>query len=439
MRRRVIHGLCILTIVSILGSSVAGAQAPAPQPTPAPQFPAQQIEPVTFDEAVTRALEKNYTVAQAAQAILDAEALLQRARVIYKPTAGASVTLTVLDKERGFDEFVTQPRTQGTFAGDISYPILSASRWAAVTQAKDQVEIARLNVADVRREVATATGQAYLAVIAAQRQIEVQRVAIENAQAHVDYARARLEAGGGSKLNELRASQELESNRVRLEEAQLGLFNAQEALGVLLAADKPLDAVAEPVFEIPTRPSDDSWLSQRTDIQLFDATVTAADRVFRDSWKDWVPTASASWQPQWIHPAGLFAPSRTWQAVIGVDIPLFDGGDRRALKRQRQVARDTAQIQLDDLKLRVRSELRNTQAAVDSTERAANNARLASQHAADVVRITDVAFRAGGVTNLELIDAQRSSRDTDTEVAQAEDRVRRSRLDLLVALGLFPK
>jgi len=454
MRRRVItYGLCTLTIFSIVGSSVAGAQGPASAMAstsargasadgsadrPA-QPPPAAIERITFDEGITRALEKNYTVAQAAQAILNAEALLQQARVVYKPTAGASVTVTTLDKERGFDEFVTQPRTQGAYAGSVSYPVLSASRWAAATQARDQVEIARLSEADVRREIATATGQAYLAVIAAQRQVEVNQVAIENALAHVEYARARLEAGGGSKLNELRASQELESSRVLLESARLALFNAQEALGVLLVADKPIDAAAEPAFEVPTPPSDESWLSQRTDIQLFSASVTAADRVVNDSWKDWVPTATASWEPQWLHPSGLFVPSRTWQAVVAVDIPLFDGGERRSLKRQRQIARDTTQLQLDDLTVRVRSELRNAQESVASNERGVQNARLAAQHAAEVVRITDVAFRAGGLTNLELIDAQRAARDADTAAAQAEDRVRRARLDLLVARGLFPR
>jgi outer membrane protein TolC len=276
-------------------------------------------------------------------------------------------------------------------------------------------------------------------VIAAQRQIQVNQVAIENAQTHVDYARARLEAGGGSKLNELRASQELERVRVLLEDSRLALFNTQEALGVLIVADGAVDAAAEPAFEVPTPPSDESWLSQRTDMQLFSANVSAADRVVRDSWKDWVPTASAAWQPQWVHPAGLFVPSRTWQAVLQVDIPLFDGGERRSVRRQREVARNTAQLQLEELRVRLRSELRNAQESVASTERAVASARLAAQHAAEVVRITDVAFRAGGLTNLEVIDAQREARDADTAAAQAEDRVRRARLDLLVALGLFPK
>ena len=61
------------------------------------------------------------------------------------------------------------------------------------------------------------------------------------------------------------------------------------------------------------------------------------------------------------------------------------------------------------------------------------------RHAAEVLKITDLAFRAGATTNIELIDAQRRARDADTAAALAEDRVRQSRLDLLVALGRFPR
>jgi outer membrane protein len=120
-------------------------------------------------------------------------------------------------------------------------------------------------------------------------------------------------------------------------------------------------------------------------------------------------------------------------------VPIFDGGSRRVAKRQRQIAVDTARIQLTDVELRARSELRTAQAAVDSGDRGLQQARLAAQHAAEVLTITDVAFRAGATTNIELIDAQRRARDADTAAAQAEDRVRQARLDLLVALGRFPQ
>jgi outer membrane protein TolC len=125
--------------------------------------------------------------------------------------------------------------------------------------------------------------------------------------------------------------------------------------------------------------------------------------------------------------------------LLFFDVPIFDGGSRRIAKRQREIAVETARIQLTDVELRARSELREAQAAVESTERALQRARLAAQHAAEVLKITDVAFRAGATTNIELIDAQRGARDAETAVAQAEDRVRQARLDLLVALGRFPQ
>lgn len=396
-------------------------------------------ERITFEDAVRRAIENNPGVAEASQAILRAEALLQQANIVRQPTVSATATTTVLDSARGFDEFVTQPRTQTLLGGSISYPVLASARWAERAQAQDQVRVAQLGVTETRRQIALATAEAYLGVIAQQRQVEVNERARENATAHVEYARARLEGGLGSRLNELRASQELATDEVLLEGARLALRRAQEALGVLVAADAPVDAAAEPALEVAVVPADSAWLSQRADVQLFAAQIEAADRVYRDSWRDWVPNATASFEPQALAPAGLFAPSRSWRALLFVDVPIFDGGSRRVAKRQREIAVETARIQLTDVELRARSELRVAQAAVDSTERALQQARLAAQHAAEVLKITDVAFRAGATTNIELIDAQRRARDADTAAAQAEDRVRQARLDQLVALGRFPQ
>ncbi len=52
-----------------------------------------------------------------------------------------------------------------------------------------------------------------------------------------------------------------------------------------------------------------------------------------------------------------------------------------------------------------------------------------------MLEITNISFRAGATTNIEVIDAQRRARDADTAVAVAEDQVRQARLDLLNALG----
>jgi outer membrane protein TolC len=406
-----------------------------------PVATAQEAAPIglTFDAALRQAIERNPNVAEAAQAILRAETLLQQARTVYQPTLTGSATATVLDAARGFDEFVTQPRTQGLFGVALSYPVLAASRWAAEAQAEDQIRVARLGVAETRRQIALATGQAYLAVIAQQRQVDVNLRARENATAHLEYARTLLKGGAGSRLNELRAAQEVATDDVLLEAARLALRRAQEALGVLVAADAPIDAAGEPTFDVADVAANDSWLQARSDIQLFSARIESADRIVRDSWRDWVPTATASFEPLLLAPSGLFQPSRSWRGFLAVTVPLLDAGERRIARRQREVDSGTARLELTEAELSARAERRTAEAAVASTARGVAHAQLAAQHAREVLTITDVAFRAGATTNLELIDAQRRARDADTAAAVAEDRVRQARLDLLVALGQFPR
>jgi outer membrane protein TolC len=224
---------------------------------------------------------------------------------------------------------------------------------------------------------------------------------------------------------------------VLLEATLLLLRRAQEALGVLLVADGPVDTAGEPIFEVPGElPS--TWLSGRVDIRLADAELAAAERVRKDSWKDWVPTGTASFAPQYSRRPASPAVGHVGGGVQFA-IPIFDAGARRSLARQRDVALELTRIDRTDLERQIRADERIAREAVLITSRGLAAARRAADQANEVVRITDVAFRAGATTNLEVIDAQRQARDAESAAAIAEDRARQARLDLLVALGLFPR
>ncbi|MGD9904362.1 MAG: TolC family protein [Vicinamibacterales bacterium] len=395
-------------------------------------------EVVSFDAAVQRAIAANPTVERAATAVRSAQVLLAQARAAVRPTIDGTISTTVLDGERGFDGNVVQPRTQTLFAGTAATPVLAMAQWAARAQAELRIGVAELDVADVRRQVGVAAAEAYLSVVGAKRQLDVNERARDNAQAQLDYARARREGGVGSRLNELRAAQELAVVQELVERARLAVALGQEALGLIAAADRPLDTAGEPALETPAV-TGELWLRDRTDIKLFDARIDVAGRVLADSWKDWVPTVRASFDPQFITPAGLFQPSGTWRAVLAASIPIFDGGQRRARKAGREVELSLARVELKDAELRAKSGERAARVSIDAEARSLERAREAAGHAAEVLRITDIAFRAGATTNIELIDAQRQSRDAETAVRQAEDRARLARLALLVALGRFPQ
>ena len=437
MRRR---ALPLLAIAAACATARAQDAPVVPASTPPVASALTDAPPalqLTFDEAVRRALERNPTVGQAEQAIERARGLLAQARAVFRPSLSGFAGTTVLDDARGFDGNITQPRTQTTVNATASFAFLAPARWAARSQANDRVRIASLSADDIRRQVALNAAQSYLAVVLAHRQQDIALRNRETARALEEYARLRLEAGQGSRLNHVRSSQEVAITEGAVEESSLALRQAQEALGVAVFADGPVDVDGDPDLRLAGPPADEAWLEQRSDVRLLVAELQAADRVVRDSWKDWLPTGVAGFTPQYVTPKGFFEPASTWRAVFGLQVPIYDG-TLGGVKRVRVADRETARLRLDALRVQARSEMRAAQQGVSRLERVAASLRAAAENAAEALRITEIAYRAGATTNVEVVQAQQTARNAELLAAQAEDRFRQARLDLLVALGRFP-
>ena len=448
-------GLVAAIILGGAGSTPAFAQAPAPAgqpPTP--------VERVSFDEAVRRAIDRNPSAAVAAAGIERAEALLSAARADTSLQVNGNLSTTTVNRSIEFEGTTVSPRNQVTAALDVRMPLLAPARWARRAQAEDARDIAGLSAADARRQIALATADAYLRVIAQRRVMEANARARDTARAHFDLARELEQRGTGSRLNLLRAQQQLSINEGLVESSRLALYRAQEALGVLLVADGPVDATDEPVFTIPDdvsgagaeagRPpqgvapasgatADPAALFSRTDLRLFSAQVEAAERVVRDARKDAYPYLEGVFQPQSTYPGQFFTPNNSWRLLLQMSVPIFDSGRRRAFRSEREAALNVSKATLAAAVAQASSDVRAARAAVESAERGLVSARAAADEAREVVNIVNVSFRAGAATNIEVIDAERRGRDADTSVAVAEDTLRRARLELLTSLGRFPQ
>ena len=427
MRTALLRFICVAWVLA--SPVLASAQAPTPAPTPIPKM--------EFDAVIQQAVAKNPTVARAATTIQRAETLLQQSKAVVLPLVTSSITNTTLDSARGFSGGTTQPQNQFAIAASASMPILNASRWAQINQARDQVDVSVAAAAETRQQIVVAAAETYLSVIGARRQVEVGERALESARAHLDYASKRFEGGAGSRLNQVRASQVVSQETARLETLRLFLRTSQEALGVIIAADGPVDAGADPAFDMTGAFDDNAWRAARPDLATRASIQRAAERVVKDSWRDWIPVATASFDPSYVTPSGIFSPPGTYRFTIAATQVLYEGGQRKILERQRQITLDQAKISLTEAEIQARSEVRLAQEAVRALERALESARRSAEETAEVLRITTTAFEVGATTNLEVIDAQRSDLDARTAAEIAENAVRRARLDLLVALGRF--
>jgi outer membrane protein TolC len=131
-------------------------------------------------------------------------------------------------------------------------------------------------------------------------------------------------------------------------------------------------------------------------------------------------------------------PRTGWQAELVLTIPLYDGGLRYAQEHERNALADEAQLSVEATLRPARSEARAAFEEIQRADVALDQAQQSAAFAAKALVLANLAYRGGATTNLEVIDAERQSRDADTQAAVAEDTSRQARLDLLAASGRFP-
>lgn len=411
------------------------------------QTPPEPVERLTFREAIDRAIANNPSTAVAAAGILRAEGLLSQARSATLLQVTGNVTMTTLNRGVSFEDTTVTPRNQIAGSLTVDMPVIAAAAWARRAQAGDNRDVAVLSATEARRQIALATADAYLAIIALRQLVEGDIRARDNARAHFNLATQLEQQGTGSRLNALRAQQQLSTFERMLEVAMLAVYRAQEALGVLVVADGPVDASEEPIFDMPSDAAASGTtraelapvlLQSRPDLRLFTGEEQAAARVLRDSSKDWWPSLNALFVPQSVYPGQFFTSPNNWRFLLQTNIPIFDSGERSSFRVQREAALDVAQANLAGGVTQASSEVRAARESVASGLRSLAAAQRAAQEAQQVVDIVNISFGAGAATNIEVIDAERSARDADTAVAAVEHILRRARLDLLQALGRFP-
>ena len=450
---------CALATVLLLGVSAAG-QEPSKIPllsvdggitTSTIQAP-DTVRPVPrkvgFRDAVAQALARNPTALVAAADIRRVSGIMEEIRASSLPTLSVVATYTRLDRDRTFQSgssdggsstTVVASRDSVNVNGLISIPLIAPQAWANWARAANDVDTAKASARDVQRTVAINTGSAYLTIYAQKRQVDVFRQARDNSLEHFRYAEARLRGGIGNRIDWARAGEELESNEANLQTSFANLYRSQEALGILLGENEPVDV--EEVPDIPTAPTMDQALAEapgRADVLLFRQEQNAADRSLNLSWTEYLPTVNVTGGPFYQNPSSLSTPETGWQVVALLNWYLYDGGARYGRTHQREALLSKTSIQFEASMRQADAEVRASLFTMERAHAAVERAKDAAQLANDAMRLAEVAYRAGASTNLELIDAQRRARDVETQANLAENNERQATLDFLAAAGRFP-
>ena len=413
------------------GSAQAQSQPPAPTQGTKPPT-------VTFEDAIQRATSHNPTFEVAYAELRRAQALVEQARASWLPTLNANATYTRLDAARQIGTTLAAGQDSLNANLTLTVPIIAPRGWVQSARAKDNREIAKAILEDTRRQVALLAGRAYLTVIGQKRVLESSVQARDTARAHEQFSQSRLEGGVGNRLDAVRAAQERASTETTVHKQMLALSRAQEALGILVGESTPLDAADVSLAAPPTLTAAFDEAQKRSDIVASKKRVDSARKSVRDSYVDYLPMLTGVAEPFFQTPATLTTPTTGWQAQLLFTLPLYDGGFRYGAKHERDAVYDEARTRLEAALRQARSEVRIGFEAMQRSDEALSKARDAARFAQEALELSQLAYRAGATTNIEVVDAERRARDAATEAAIAEDAARQARLDLLAAAGRFP-
>ena len=178
--------------------------------------------------------------------------------------------------------------------------------------------------------------QGYFGYVGARALLEAQRVAVREAQASYDAARARDSAGLATIADVLQARTALAQARLQLQSTEAQLQTARGALALALGvpptsawdvADGPRD-VCVSVIAASVDALIDVALSARPDLQAARATAAAARSDVRVARSAMLPSLALSAGDGYTHSTLGALTGRNYTVSVAVQIPLIDGGGK---------------------------------------------------------------------------------------------------------------
>lgn len=376
------------------------------------QIPAcAQSTVLTLNAAIERAQAQAPAVASALAGVRAADAGVLAAGARPNPSLSAEVE-NVLGSGRysGFNN-------NGDRTVSLSIPIeLGGKREARTGVAEAERTAAAVGVTTSRADLTLKVTQAFIALAASQRRLELAHASLELAERASKVANERVKAGKASPIDQQRAEVMRINAQVKADRAQRTVDTASSALARLLGSAAPLP-ISAPWFDEPGTTRDGGPAGRLLALTAADAQVAAAQARVTAARRARVPDLTVSVGARRV------GDTHDNAAVVAVSVPLpiFNTGAHELVRAHAEL--DRAEAERAALTLDTEQGLADAQADVANALAAAEAAGPALAAASEAARIARIGYAEGKFSQLDLIEAERALMES-----------RESSIDALAAL-----
>lgn len=363
--------------------------------------------------AVQQALE----IQLAQEAIEQAQAQVQQARAGKRLqgqiTAVEGRMGPVATVEFGGAEISMGDDTIRQAALGLTQPLYTGGRVESQVQAATAgVGAAGSEAEATKRAIRRQAQEAAYAVLRAQAMAEVARQRVASVQEHLRLSQLMYEAGTVAQFEVIQAQTELSRAEGDLIGAETGVQQAIAGLRrvVNLPQTQPL-GVAAPVDSLP-RPAGEladliavSW-EDRPEIAALQARVEQAEAGLRLARATNNLNLALSGEFAHQETSSAFAKEDTWQVLLSMNKPIFDGGLKRGAVQQASSRLRSTHLGLESQQQQIALEVTQQYLALDQATKQLQVATQGVVEAQERARIAGVRYAAGVTPGIEVLDSQ---------------------------------
>lgn len=379
---------------------------------------------LTFDGALRRALEVNNTVERSREDIATATAQknLLLSAVLPRIDLNADLTRNSLEQRFGEgDEAISiLPRNDWSYRITLQQPVYAGRReLRAYSQAKIGIDIARDAVLGTEDAVLLRVASNYLAVVNADRRVDVEKGNIELAEKRLTQAQAFFEAGEVTKVDVFRAETAQKAAQRLLAVA----MQQREHAITQLRADLDLDGTIEvetPSQKLPALPSEQELLSRamesRPDVEVAKKTLRVANLEVAKQRGYWLPTVR--FEGGFVQQKTPFPTSEYAYGRLNFSVPIFQSGEVQARVAGAKSGEKDAELALEETKINAREDVRRALADLRSAETGLQLANEQLGAARAEYEQSFELYRAQEATSLDVASSEQSLADARRAVAE---------------------
>ncbi|HSN21276.1 MAG TPA: efflux transporter outer membrane subunit [Usitatibacter sp.] len=393
-----------------------------------------------LDDLVARADRGNTDVRVAAARLRQARALLQASEADQSPHVDASASG---GRQLGLPFNPVKPATLYAAGVGASYEIDLFGRLAQATRAAElDAAAAEGLLQSARLAVQADVAQAYLAIRALDEERALVRRTVVAYRETLDLIERRYRAGDVAELDVSRSRTEVaatESEALALDRRRAQL---EHALAVLVGEVPSSFRLAEAPWStrLPVIPAGvpSTVLTRRPDVSAAEAQMLAAQARVGVAKAAWFPSISLTASGGYASPQidDLFRWSaRAWGVGALLSLPVFDGGRRAAGVESASGGMDAAVAQYRERVLVAFRDVEDQLSALRLLREQSEAQERAVRSAARTTALSDARYRNGLVSQLELLDAQRSELRNRREAVTVRAAQYQATVGLVRALG----